>query len=128
MCSSFSSAATTVLNANGTEKIAASSLARDSIFLIRTVEGAVYGKILFDGMKHAVRYDPCYMHPVNGSASVLAKLLKETGANSADCERFEWGGNNAIILDNWRCLHGREKVEGNEIGRELWRVYIGAGK
>lgn len=65
------------------------------------------------------------MSPINGSAVKLVEMLNEVQNSEKLLEEVHWCGSSALVLDNWKCLHGRGKVREDDHARELWRIYIG---
>lgn len=97
-------------------------LARESIYLIETFEQAKYASVIFSsGGVSGVRYDPNIMTPANKSAKQFDLEFSEA-ISIAGFEEVCWQGNKAIVLDNWKCLHGRSKVL--ESNREIIRIYV----
>jgi len=63
------------------------------------------------------------MQPVNRAAKAFEAAALES---SNYATRFTWTGTNALVIDNWQVLHGRDNCEDNE--RVLYRFYRGAEK
>lgn len=113
---------TTIFSADKVESVVSSELARRAIFSIRTTMSNHYSTIRLDDILNGVRYDPCYMNPVNAHAQELSKSLSLI--ESSQLDHIVWTGINAIVIDNWRCLHGRGAVTSADTGRKLSRIYI----
>lgn len=97
-------------------------LARESIYLLETFEQANYTSAIFsNNATTGFRYDSNIMTPANKSAKQFDLELAEAIENIGSKEVC-WSGNKALILDNWKCLHGRSKVV--ECDREILRVYL----
>lgn len=94
---------------------------RRAVFAAKTTEGCLYRGIRLVPNKNFVRFDSCYMTPANDAARALASAL----ANPSHCaiEEHLWTGRNALVVDNWRCLHGRGAA-GHEPCRSLIRFYV----
>jgi alpha-ketoglutarate-dependent taurine dioxygenase len=60
------------------------------------------------------------MKPINDSAKRVVHLMSEMNTNLWG---INWSGNKAIIIDNWKMLHGRREAKAGE-KRELKRIYI----
>lgn len=98
----------------------------ESIFSIRTTRGATYSGLRFQSVEDnltGIRFDPFHTRPANNAAQRLAELLRNPPA--AAIEYFAWSGENAVVIDNWTCLHGRAAVEESDRGRVVRRLYIG---
>jgi len=99
--------------------------AKNSIYIINTFEGKKFTSAYFkNGSQAGFRFDPNCMTPVNRYAKLfhvefLACLKK------INPKPIAWTGNKAVVLDNWRTLHGRESVSHLDRNRKLMRVYTG---
>jgi alpha-ketoglutarate-dependent taurine dioxygenase len=93
-----------------------------AIFGIRTHLGSRYGKAVFSQHPFGVRFDPCYMKGATEAAKELMGRLSFPDPGLID--RFKWSGTNALIIDNWKCLHARAPLATNGLGRKLFRVYV----
>jgi hypothetical protein len=96
-------------------------LAERAIFKIQTIHNQFYTSLLFreKGIL-AIKYDTNCMNPINDSAKKVAHLMREI---NPDVFEISWSGDKAIIIDNWKMLHGRREVNAGE-KRELRRIYI----
>ncbi|WP_420590209.1 hypothetical protein [Bacterioplanoides sp.] len=93
-----------------------------SIYLIETFEGCKYTlPIFYRNGELGLRFDPNIMTPLSKHACSFHLKLQEA-INSAEPERIEWVGNKAVIIDNWKYLHSRSAVKGED--REVLRVYL----
>lgn len=117
-----SQAPTLLLSAVSVGVILSDPLAVQAIFCIRNCLGSFYGRIFFGDRRDFVRYDPCYMRAINAAAENLTELIKKVGKEQS--KEIIWTGRNAIVVDNWRCLHGRGAVQENDSSRELSRIYV----
>ena len=77
------------------------------------------GKTLCD-----LRWDSIYLQPASRmSARVFTDILDFLhDARSLDVNLVEPG--DTLLIDNWRCLHGRSTAGENDRGRHLERVYL----
>jgi alpha-ketoglutarate-dependent taurine dioxygenase len=101
------------------------SRAETAIFGVRTTIGSFYGKSSSSWNPFMVRFDPCYMTPANPDARRLAASLSYP--DSSLIHRFFWNGANALVIDNWRCLHARAPIEAADTERTLTRIYVMEG-
>jgi hypothetical protein len=69
------------------------------------------------------RYDPDLMRPANKAAFEVDAALRPL-ANCGAGRAIEWAGNSALVLANWRVLHGRGPEPPNEGERIIERVYV----
>lgn len=97
--------------------------AERAIYLIKTTQQQFFSSLLFkiNNIK-GLKYDPMCMIPFNESAKQIQPKLQKVLFGLPHFE-IEWTGNNTLIIDNWRILHGRGSAE-NDIYRELKRIYI----
>lgn len=95
---------------------------RRALFAVRTTKATTYSAVFLPSPHSGIRFDPCYMTPVNPAASELVKAVRHASSNA---QEFYWTGNNALIFDNWRCLHGRRSIDEAESERCLSRIYVG---
>lgn len=97
-----------------------------AIFRIRTTSGNSYGKAVFARDPIGIRFDPCYMKATNSHARELMDNL--SFPNDDNIHRLTWTGTNALIIDNWRCLHARASVGELDRNRTLSRIYVMGSK
>ena len=96
--------------------------ARKSIYLSETFEGSKYTSLVFGGNEAwGFRFDPNIMTPANVHAKNFHEEL-ETAIERVEPRKIDWGGSRAVVIDNWKFLHGRESVK-NE-SREMLRIYL----
>ena len=69
------------------------------------------------------RFDTNCMSPVNEAASRVAKRVS---FHVNHCHPFQvnWTASKAVVIDNWRALHGRGPYPSGEGDRLLLRVYV----
>jgi hypothetical protein len=113
---------TLVLGAPLVDEIFGSAVATRSIFAIKTCKSISFGGPYLDLSSSAIRFDPCYMKPVNAAASSLCQSLRQAAQTAS---QIQWTGTNALVIDNWRCLHGRAAIEASDPNRCLTRIYVG---
>jgi alpha-ketoglutarate-dependent taurine dioxygenase len=66
------------------------------------------------------------MTPQNSSAKYVFEILKDIPFQNKLTHKIFWNGNNILIIDNWRILHRREKVDQLEYdSRKIQRIYVG---
>lgn len=119
-----SSTPTVILGPENVASLLSHSCASRAIFRSRRVRGAVYCSPLLDqSMPGSVRYDPAHMEPANNAARDFVALVDEQRASGS--VSFNWTGDNAVLIDNWLCLHGREAVDVSDSERSILRVYLG---
>ena len=100
------------------------SLAEQSIWLARTRERAFYCSMTFRvGNERCWRYDSQCMFPVNNAASQVEQILGRQipGIEETD---LEWEDDIAVVMDNWKVLHGRGPMPLDEKQRILERIYV----
>lgn len=98
------------------------SLARKSVCVLETFEGAKYVPVIFssNGVE-GFRFDPNIMRPANKAAREFLRLFLEAVA-SLEVKEIDWTGHKAVVFDNWKCLHGRSRVVSSK--REILRIYV----
>ncbi|MEW8073662.1 MAG: hypothetical protein AB2826_24900, partial [Candidatus Thiodiazotropha sp.] len=102
-----------------------SSLSKSSIYMIDTIEGKKYVSLYFKYLSQTgFRFDANCMKPINIDAKHFHSKMIDCLSN-INTTPITWSGNKAIILDNWKTLHGRRSVPYSEHNRELFRVYTG---
>lgn len=99
--------------------------ASTATYMIDNIEGKKYCSLLFNhkGTK-GFRFDPSCMKPVNNAAKYFHSEFCEA-LHSAEKKMISWSGRKAVIIDNWKYLHGRNSVLRTDKERELFRVYVG---
>lgn len=68
-----------------------------------------------------IRFDRGCMAPGNDSGRRALTIAEAT--LSRPCARIPWHSGVTLVIDNWRCLHGREAATGDE-DRVLTRVLV----
>jgi alpha-ketoglutarate-dependent taurine dioxygenase len=118
-----SQTATRVLPLHRTQELLAVARRNNPIFLRQTVNGPIYSHPWIEDSGCRILYDPCYMQPVNRAAEEFKAASLEI---ATDIQRIVWTGTNALVIDNWRVLHGRDDCSDND--RVLYKFYRGAFK
>lgn len=80
--------------------------------------------VLPDGHE-LLRFDMNCMRPAHESARLLGAWLGDQMKHLRTA-RFEWQPGSALVLDNWRMLHGRASIEGAGTSRVLRRIAVRA--
>jgi len=99
-----------------------------AIFRSRRKDGPIYCGLTntAEGMPGwAIRFDPTHMVAANDAAKDFMALVD---AALSDAMQFHYSGDNALLIDNWTCLHGRGCVAEIDRSRVLLRAYIGGRK
>lgn len=69
------------------------------------------------------RYDDKCMFPANRAAREVKEVFEGLTKSSAG-EWISWSGEEAVVLSNWRVLHGRGPAPQDENERILERIYV----
>ena len=94
-----------------------------AIFVVKTIHSSFYSTLIFKEYGNiCIRYDPSCMIPINESAKRVIPILKNI-FSEIQTHQIKWTGNKAVIINNWRTLHGRSSAE-NDLTRNLKRIYI----
>lgn len=98
----------------------------NAIFAIKSINGSYYNSCFINIQQQFVRFDPLIMTPQNNSAKHCLNILNNTHFSDHLLFKTTWNGSNILIIDNWKVLHGREKVVELEYNsRKLQRIYVG---
>lgn len=98
----------------------------NAIFSIKSTDGSYYNSLFLDKDKKFIRFDPLLMIPQNIAANHCLKILCEQQNEKKNLLKISWDGANILIIDNWKILHGREKVVELEYNfRKIKRIYVG---
>jgi alpha-ketoglutarate-dependent taurine dioxygenase len=73
-----------------------------------------------------VRFDPCCMTPPYSDKGQIQEVVTVLEGYS-DIREFKWFRGKVLVIDNWRCLHGRGVGAEGSPGRRLERWLIGDG-
>jgi Taurine catabolism dioxygenase TauD, TfdA family len=73
-----------------------------------------------------VRFDPCCMTPPDGHHEHIEEVTSAL-YKFAHPRDFSWQRGNVLVIDNWRCLHGRGVGADRAPTRRLERWIIGGG-
>lgn len=98
-------------------------LAAQSTWRIRTPAGQHYVSMEFrsDG-EVGWRFDAQCMFPMNRAAREVAKTFGRTPR--VETHALAWTEDSALIVANWKTLHGRGDAPPEERLRELHRIYV----
>lgn len=97
---------------------------RQSIWRIRIPGLQCYCSMMFKHRNQTGwRFDPNCMSPVNGAAKRAAKQLSRY-LNRCRPFSVKWTIGKAVVIDNWRALHGRGRRPVRERNRILHRIYV----
>jgi len=100
-----------------------------SVWTLKTRTGTVYSEMEFrciDGQLGR-RYDRQCMNPANTSAKEVHEYLS-SGTFSDLVREITWADDLALVIDNWRVLHGRGPEPVGEEERALERIYVGESR
>jgi alpha-ketoglutarate-dependent taurine dioxygenase len=98
--------------------------AEHSVSIVRTPHRSFYASIFFkENDSRGIRFDPCCVFPANSNADVFVKHFS-VALLGVTPVKIKWTGANALIIDNWKALHGREAVSSYDVNRVLTRVYV----
>lgn len=75
------------------------------------------------GGAHCVRWDSLFLEPANEMAEALVSQTSTHGAKGVR-EFFLCHPGDTLLIDNWRCLHGRGPVTGRAKNRVIERAYF----
>jgi hypothetical protein len=70
-----------------------------------------------------LRYDPLCMSPANPAARRAKLFLEDCFKKNSVCE-FSWTKDTALVILNWKVLHGRGIQPLHESDRVLHRIYV----
>lgn len=76
------------------------------------------------GSKFTARFDPVFIRPANAEAKHCMDIFRSDSFLSTRKSIILSKPRYALILDNWRCLHGRSSVPASEKNRAIERVYL----
>jgi hypothetical protein len=75
-----------------------------------------------------IRFDQGCMAPADRTGANALRLMAELVAESEPI-RVEWRAARAVVIDNWRCLHGRGTMpDGGDPGRRLLRILLNSNR
>lgn len=95
--------------------------AERAIFKVQTLHSQFYTSLIFrENGIIGFKYDPNCMKPANYHGKRFVEIIKRI---SIETIKVNWCGNKAVLIDNWKMLHGRNAVDPSE-NRELKRIYI----
>ncbi|KAF6661474.1 hypothetical protein HFD91_08865 [Enterobacteriaceae bacterium EKM102V] len=96
----------------------------EAIFLVRTFESTSYRSVKFTSYgETGYRYDPNIMIPANEQGKKFAELFNKA-IQKISLNNFNWSGSNALIINNWKMLHGRNQVNNEQESRTIFRAYV----
>jgi alpha-ketoglutarate-dependent taurine dioxygenase len=100
------------------------SIAERSVWVSHTPQASFYCLMMFaSGGDQCWRYDPHCMRPANDSALRVNEILKNSPPGNMEFS-LNWAEDTALVVDNWKTLHGRGAMPINEQQRVLERIYV----
>ena len=69
------------------------------------------------------RWDPLFLVPMNRAANRVAEFMSTSSCYHSKSVVLSKPGD-TLIVDNWRCLHGRSKVSVVDLDRQIERIYL----
>lgn len=96
------------------------TILKKAIFLIKTPQEQKFSNLFFNNY-NGLRFDPNIMFPYNSYAKKSLEII-DSQINNLEPVRINWNKKSILIIDNWRCLHSRGKIE--DKNRTLKRIYI----
>lgn len=70
-----------------------------------------------------IRYDAGCMRPAHAAFQPAADFLDDA-FGCCPLLQVEWAAGDGIVIDNWRCLHGRAATDIDDSDRTLERVTV----
>ena len=98
------------------------ALAHSSVFLIRNGRRSFYSTV-FSSTRTFARMDPGCMIPLNSDGRHVMALF-DYQRNLQRVSTVAWHPGDIVVIDNWRCLHGRVGAVGAADTRLLLRMLI----
>ena len=92
-----------------------------SAWTVWTGSSSIFCSLLFGEGRW--RYDPDLMRPANEAARKVDAAFRPL-AGSGLGYSVQWSGNTALVLANWRVLHGRGPQPLDEGERIIERIYV----
>lgn len=81
--------------------------------------------VFWVGGVNGFRWDPLFLVPMNEAAELVADVFSDASWVKSKVKSLTLSRDgDTVIIDNWRCLHGRSGVLVTEMDRELERVYL----
>ncbi len=100
--------------------VCAAELWAESVFVSRLRGQSHYKTATIEYFgERGIRYNAACMLPQNEQARSLTKLLRDCNPSAA----IDWIHSSRAIIDNWRCLHGRDFAEGYDIEDYIRRIW-----
>lgn len=93
-----------------------------SLWLVRNRPTSFYASSVLTGGL-GWRFDSACMFPANSAAFGLNETLR-TATIKCRGTSIEWSGREAVVISNWRVLHGRGPAPEFEKERILERIYV----
>jgi L-asparagine oxygenase len=85
--------------------------------------GLVRAMSYYDGSE-VLRWDPIFLEPLNKLAKKLVLAMLDITRDSALQRVLLREAGDTLLIDNWRMLHGRDKVSAQSTARNIDRVYL----
>lgn len=75
--------------------------------------------------EHGIRWDQLFLFSINQEAKKVANAIDDAQNRFKNTEQiFLSDVGDTLIIDNWRMLHGRERVPRESKSREISRIYL----
>jgi len=96
----------------------------EAVFVVKTFENSNYRAINFiSSKKNGYRYDPNIMLPANRQAEKFVEAFNKV-ISQVNLIDLYWSGSNVLVLNNWKMLHGRSRVDNEHEKRKIYRAYV----
>ena len=100
------------------------STAEHSVWRVNILGRQFYCSMRFqDSNSWGWRYDAQCMYPANSAAQKMYELIPRVIISTRQ-EIVNWSNDCAVVVANWRALHGRGSAPSKEGTRELHRIYV----
>ncbi|MDX1958673.1 MAG: hypothetical protein SFU98_08880 [Leptospiraceae bacterium] len=77
------------------------------------------------GFELVKRWDSLFLEPENQSARNIVEKIKNLENPNLDIKKFSFNNKgDTLIINNWKMLHGRTKIDTNSKNRLIERVYF----
>lgn len=72
----------------------------------------------------SLRWDPIFIRPANTQASICAEIFRSSTCRASSTSINLALQTTTLVIDNWRCLHGRSAVPFADRKRSIERIYL----
>ena len=119
--------ATNIINLNDILKEEMKELVRSALFRPRRkLNNKMY--LLTLQQKDLFRWDSIFLKPANKAGIILKNIIEDRIKTIKESKIFLCESGDSLLIDNWKVMHGRDRIPNNSFNRKIERIYLSTVK